>query len=164
MKVRANRGGPALVHVILWIVAFAGLFLVPNATFAQGETTSAIIGQVSDASGAAVVGATVTITDRDTALKRSATTDASGRFNFPQLKPGSYSVKVEAEGFASQQNEVVSAGLGQRQSVDFTLKVAQSIQTVEVTSEALVFNPENANTPTTLNAHALENLPNQAEI
>jgi hypothetical protein len=160
MKVRANRGGPALIHLVLWIVAFAGLFLVPNASFAQGETTSAIIGQVNDASGAAVAGATVTITDRDTALKRSAATDASGRFSFPQLKPGSYSVKVEAEGFASQQNEAVSAGLGQKQSVDFTLKVAQSIQTVEVTSEALLINTENANTSTTLNAHSLENLPN----
>jgi hypothetical protein len=160
MKVSANGTGLAFARVILWIVAFAGPFLAPDVSFAQGETTSAIVGQVSDASGAAVPGATVTIADRDTGLKRSATTDAAGRFNFPQLKPGLYSVKVEAEGFASQLNEAVSAALGQKHTVDFTLKVAQSIQTVEVTSEALVLNPENANTSTTLNAHALEDLPN----
>jgi hypothetical protein len=115
---------------------------------------------VSDASGAAVAGATVTILDKEIGLKRSATTDPSGRFNFPQLKPGSYSVRVQAEGFASQQNDAVAAALGQKQTVDFSLKVAQSIQTIEVTSEALVLNPENANTSTTLNARALENLPN----
>jgi hypothetical protein len=152
----------AIMRSTATIFIFAGslLFLLPEAAFPQGETTSAIIGQVSDASGAGVPGASVTATNRETALKRSATTDSSGRFNFPQLKPGLYSVKVEAAGFASQQNEAVSSRLGQKQTVDFTLKVAQSMQSVEVTSEALVLNPENANTSTTLNAHALEGLPN----
>ena len=148
------------LRTTLWIAVLAGSLLAPDASFAQGETTSAIVGQVSDASGAAVPGASVTITSQETGLKRSATTDSSGRFNFAQLKPGSYSVKVEAVGFTSQQNEGVSAGLGQKQTVDFSLKVARSVQSVEVTSETLVLSPENANTSTTLNARALENLPN----
>jgi hypothetical protein len=143
-------------------ILFAGalLLLWPSAACAQGETTSAILGHVSDATGAALPGATVTIIDKETGLRRSATTDESGRFNFPQLKPGTYIVKAEASGFESQQNEFVSSGLGQKQTVDFTLKVAQSKQTVEVTSDAPILNPENANASTTLNARALENLPN----
>jgi hypothetical protein len=147
---------------ILSIVVFVGLlhFLLPEVTSAQGETTSAIIGQVTDASGAAVPGAAVTITNTDTALKRSASTDESGRFNFSQLKPGIYTARVEAQGFDPQQNDTVSSALGQRQTVDFILKVAQSKQSVEVTSETLILNPENANTSTTLNALALEDLPN----
>ena len=68
------------------------------------------------------------------ALQRSAKTDEEGRFNFPQLKPGTYSVRVEAEGFDPQQNDNVVSGLGQKQTVNFTLKVAQSNQTVEVSS------------------------------
>src|ERR1700676_2294110 len=159
---RNGAGFTAMSRSILSIVVFVGLFyfLLPEVTFSQGETTSAIIGQVSDASGAAVPGATVTITNTDTALKRSASTDESGRFNFPQLKPGTYTVRVEAQGFDPQQNDAVSSGLGQRQTVDFILKVAQSKQSVEVTSETLILNPENANTSTTLNALALEDLPN----
>src|ERR1700676_4104962 len=133
---------------------------LPEVPFAQGETTSAILGQVSDASGAAVPNATVTVTNKETALKRSASTDDSGRFNFPQLKPGAYSVKVEAEGFEPRQNDAVSAALGQKQTVDVRLKIAESNQTVEISSEAPILNPENANTSTTLNAHALEDLPN----
>ena len=70
--------------------------------------------------------ATVTIANRETGLKRSAKTDDAGRFNFPQLKPGTYSVKVEAQGFEPQQNDNVVSGLGQKQTVDFTLRVAQS--------------------------------------
>ena len=86
--------------------------------------------------------------------------DDSGRFNFPQLKPGIYTVKVEAEGFEPQQNDAVSSALGQKQTIDFRLKIAHSNQTVEISSEAPILNPENANTSTTLNAHALEDLPN----
>src|SRR6202142_3522233 len=134
--------------------------LLPEVNFSQGETTSAIVGQVSDASGAGVPRATVTLTSNETGLKRSATTDHSGRFNFPQLKPGSYKVRVEAEGFEPQQNDAVSAALGQKQTVDFSMKIAHSEQTVEISGEAPILNPENANPSTTLTAPALEDLPN----
>jgi hypothetical protein len=144
----------------IFVFVMSSHFLLPEVTFSQGETTSAIVGQVSDASGAAVPSATVTVTNKETGLRRSASTDDSGRFNFPQLKPGAYSVKVEAEGFEPQQNDAVSAALGQKQTVDFRLKIAQSNQTVEISSEAPILNPENANTSTILNAHALEDLPN----
>src|SRR6202140_3626272 len=159
--VRIN-GPTTILRRTLAIFVFVGSlhFLSPEVAFSQGETTSAIIGQVSDASGAAVPSATVTITTRKTEFKRNASTDESGRFNFPQLKPGAYSVRVEAEGFEGQQNDTVSSSLGQRQTVDFILKIAQTKQSVEVTSEVLVLNPENANTSTTLNALALEDLPN----
>jgi hypothetical protein len=134
--------------------------LLPAEALAQGETTSAIIGEVRDASRAVVAGASVTITNHETGLKRSAKTDDAGRFNFPQLKPGTYSVKVEAQGFDPGQNGNVVSGLGQKQTVDFTLRVARSNETVEVNSEAPLINPENANTSTTLNTSALEDLPN----
>jgi hypothetical protein len=115
---------------------------------------------VSDASNAVLPGATVTITNRDTGATRKAKTDDAGRFNFPQLKPGSYSVRVEAEGFEPLENDSVVSGLGQKQTVDFRLKVAKTNETVEVSSESPLINPEDANTSTNLNASALENLPN----
>src|SRR5580693_998875 len=134
--------------------------LLPAEALAQGETTSAIVGQVRDTTNAVVPGATVTIANRETGLRRSAKTDDAGRFNFPQLKPGTYSVKAEAQGFEPRQNDNVVSSLGQKQTVDFTLKVARSTETVEVSSEAPLMNPEDANTSTTLSAPALENLPN----
>ncbi len=134
--------------------------LLPAKALAQGETTSAIVGQVRDSTDALVAGATVTITNHETGLKRSARTDDAGRFNFPQLKPGTYSVRAEAQGFGPQQNDNVSSGLGQKQTVDFILNVARSNEAVEVSSQAPIINPENANTSTTLAAPALEDLPN----
>ncbi|MGA7472950.1 MAG: carboxypeptidase-like regulatory domain-containing protein [Candidatus Sulfotelmatobacter sp.] len=134
--------------------------LFPSQARAQGETTSAIAGEVMDASDAVVPGAIVAVTNHETGLKRSAYTDNAGRFNFPQLKPGTYSVKVQAEGFEPQQNDNVSSGLGQKQIVNFTLKIARSNEVVEVHSEAPLINPADANTSTTLSAPALEDLPN----
>jgi hypothetical protein len=144
---------------ILVLVSFVHLFGLEPAA-GQGETTSAIIGRVSDKTGAPVPEAGVTITQKETGLKRSAKTDGSGRFNFPQLKPGNYSVKVDAAGFEPQQNDNVSAALGQKQTVDFTIQVARAMESIEVRSEAAILNPDNANTSTTLNTRALEDLPN----
>jgi hypothetical protein len=136
------------------------VFVFPAGIIAQGETTSSIVGQVTDPTNAAVAGAIVTIANTETGLRRIATTDDSGRFNFPQLKPGVYKVKVEAQGFEVQENDAVSAALGQKQTVTFTLKLAQAKQSIQVTSEAPILSTENANTSTSLTARALENLPN----
>ena len=127
---------------------------------AQGETTSAIVGSVTDPIGAAIPGATVTVASGENGMKRSVKTDDSGRFSFPQLKPGTYSVKAEAERFEAKQNNAVSAGLGQRQTVDFQLNIESASQSIQVQELAPLINPENPNTSTTLTAQSMENLPN----
>jgi hypothetical protein len=136
------------------------LFCFAHFLWAQGETTSAIEGTVTDPTAASIGGATVTITGTGTGSKRSVKTDNAGRFNFPQLKPGEYSVKVEAEGFEPWVDSSVSAGLGQKQTVNFALRLAGAKGEVIVIGEAPLLNPDNPNTTTTLSAPALENLPN----
>ena len=156
-----SRLSPALYNADRFaLLAAAVALLLSVQAWAQGETTSAILGQVTDSTGAALPGASVTVINRDTGLKRTAKTDGGGRFNFPQLLPGAYTVRAEAQGFEPAQAPNVLSGLGQKQSVNLTLKVAQAKQTVEVTTEAAILNPDNANTSTTLSAPALENLPN----
>ncbi len=134
--------------------------LLSAALYGQGETTSAILGQVLDPSNAPVSHAAVTARSNETGLTRSATTDDSGRFNFPQLLPGAYTVKVSAEGFEPEANPSVVTGLGQKQTVDFKLRVASAKQSVTVEERTPLINPDNPNTSTTMNARRLENLPN----
>ncbi len=157
MTVPRRRGSATLCASLLAALVFAAL---PSVLAAQGETTAAILGEVTDATSAAIPGAEVTVTNHDTGLKRTALTDAAGRFDLPQLPPGTYSVEASASGFETSTNPSVVAGLGQKQTVNLTLRVAASKQTVEVSAEASIVNPANANTSTTLNARALENLPN----
>jgi len=147
----------ARVRLGLLLVA---LLFASGRLWGQGETTSAIVGAVSDSSGAALAGATVTIISKDTAQKRTIKTDDAGRFSFPQLKPGSYRVRAEADGFEPQVSESVNAGLGQKQAINFTLKVAAQRGEVTVSGDAALINPDNPNTTAMLSAKALENLPN----
>src|SRR5713226_849628 len=152
--------GAGLVLGLALLLALAVSVLSPDALWAQGETTSAVVGSVSDPTGAAIAGAKVTIRSTNNGLSRSVKTDNAGRFNFPQLKPGPYSVKVEADQFEALENDTVLAGLGQKQTVDFTLRLATANQNVIVTGEAALINPQNPNTSTTLNSRVIESLPN----
>ncbi len=153
--------GSTLLRAVRVTAAFLWVFLaVHTIASAQGETTGAIVGSVNDPAGSAIPGATVTITSTDNGLTRSVKTDDAGRFSFPQLKPGPYSVRAEADHFEAQENRSVFAGLGQKQTVDFTMKIATSKQNVTVTDQSQSINPDNPNTSTTLSARSLENLPN----
>jgi hypothetical protein len=139
-KFGSGNAAPAM-RLMLALAVAAFLLRIP--AMAQGETTSAIVGSVTDPTGAAIPGATVTAANIEDGLKRSVTTDGSGRFGFPQLKPGIYSVKAEADRFEARQNNAVSAGLGQKQTVDFKLNVASVSQSVLVVEQAPLINPEN---------------------
>jgi hypothetical protein len=147
-----------LLMQLIAVVVFALAWRVP--VVAQGETTSAIVGSVTDPAGGTIPGATVTVMNTENGLKRSVKTDDSGRFSFPQLMPGMYSVKAEADRFEAQQNQSVSAGLGQKQTVDFKLNIASASETIVVRGQAALINPENPNTSTTLTARSIEDLPN----
>jgi Carboxypeptidase regulatory-like domain len=142
---------------VVWLAC-----LLPSALVAlpQGETTTAIVGQVTDATHAAIPAAVVSIFSRQTGFQRRVTTDQQGRFDFPQLKPGVYSLKVISDGFEPQEQDNVICGLGQTQTVNFILRISSAKLSVEVTGEPLLINPGNANTSTNLSAPALENLPN----
>src|SRR5437879_2469151 len=148
-------------RAFLFLFLLIGGFLIsPTKTEAQGETTSAIFGQVTDATNADIPRVSVTVTNREIGLERRAKTDEEGRFNFPLLRPGTYSVKVEADGFEPQQNDNIISGLGQKQEVNFTLKVAHSEQGVTVSGEALLINTASANTSSTLSGVVLADIPN----
>ena len=134
--------------------------IFPGRINAQGETTSAIVGTVDDPSGAAIPGAAVTVVSVETGSRRQVTTDLEGRFNFPQLKPGTYRVSVAAQGFQSRTSGTVFSALGEKQTVNFTLQLAAVKGEVVVSTEAPLINPDNANTTATLNAPSLEDLPN----
>jgi hypothetical protein len=141
------------------MAAITLLSLPPRAT-PQGETTSAIGGQVADPSGAALAGATVRLTGVGTGIQRTARTADSGRFTFSQLKPGTYAVEAEAPGFERQRKPSVGAAVGQTQTVEFVLQLAAENQNLEVTTDAPLIETDNANTATTLGAESMANLPN----
>jgi hypothetical protein len=150
-------------HSSRFIPFAACLFFVgvlPAPIHGQGETTSAISGRVVDATGAPVASASVTVTSNDDGQRRITRTDAAGRFDVPQLKPGTYKVEASAPGFEPARNRAVEAGLGRTETVKLALKVQAVREEVTVSEGALLLNTQNANTSATLKARAIEDLPN----
>ena len=148
---------PWFVALLLLAVVFSG---ARGMARAQGETTGALAGQVTDSSRAPVAGAAVTVASSTTGLHRTVQTDESGHFSFPELKPGPYVVEAKALGFEDQTIGPVSVPLGQTQTVNLVLKIAAQKTEVEVQSTAPLINTENPNTTTTLEAAAIADLPN----
>jgi carboxypeptidase family protein len=117
------------------IVILLGALLSP---VARAQSGGSISGLVSDSSGGTVVGATVTIRNRETGAERSVSTDDTGRYNAASLAVGTYDLKVEKPGFHSTSLTNVTLVIGQREAVSFTLQVGDVHQTVEVPANATV--------------------------
>jgi hypothetical protein len=125
-----------VLGVLLAVVALL-VFIVPAGVAAQGGDGQ-IEGSVRDEQAAVLPGVTVTLRNQDSGVTRTTTTDSDGRYRFPALAPGTYSVKVELQGFAPQaaQNATITIGLALRQ--DFTMKIQSLAETVNVSAQAPV--------------------------
>jgi len=131
--------------------------------YAQSGTSSALSGEVMDPTGASVSRAAVTITDISTKATRTGETDASGHFLFSQINPGTYQVRVEANGFATSQSESTPVGVGRTVSLHFSLHVQSNSQSVEVTAQQGLLSLDNPNTTTTLDEKTIRSLPNPGQ-
>lgn len=146
---------PATINALASVL----LLLLPSAVLAQSIITGGISGNVADPSGAVIMGASVSLTNIATAETQTATTNSSGAYVFPLLKPGSYTVRVEQKGFrASTQN--VQVPLGQTAAANFKLELGAENTTIEVTTTGELLQTETANIVTTINTRDVEKVPN----
>ncbi len=101
---------------------------------AQTSTTGQIIGQVKDPTAAVVPQAQVELRDAATGAIRNTRTDMTGQYAFPQVTPGSYSLTVNASGFAKAVIQPVTVEVGKTSTIDIALQVGATGQIVEVRS------------------------------
>src|SRR5258708_33733955 len=120
------------------ISALACCLLFAGAAFAPSAAT--VLGTVSDATGASIPNAAVTVRNQNTGEERSTVTDATGSYQVPSLPIGTYRVEVKSPGMQTvvASNLVLDVGSTVRQ--DFSLKVASTSETVEITAAAPVIN------------------------
>jgi len=144
----------ALLLVVIVCLAGSGML-----AFAQG-TSASLTGNVTDSSGAAVVGATVTITNIDTNFTQAVQTDGVGTYVVRPLPIGRYLLSIDAKGFRRyiQRGIVLTANLYATQDVQ--LKVgASNAETVSVTADAELINTSSAELGTTVGEAAIADLP-----
>jgi outer membrane receptor protein involved in Fe transport len=122
------------ISILLPVVLAVGILV---ASHAYAQTSGATLsGTVTDQSGAVVPQATISIKNLATGVQRDNTTNSAGFYVSPNLLPGTYEVRVEAQGFSSEVQTSVTLTVGEQQVLNFTLQVGQVSQTVEVTTEA----------------------------
>jgi hypothetical protein len=116
------------------IMLFSGLFA---AVAAYSQVTGATLaGTVSDASGAVVAGAKISVKNNATGVTRYVNSDSSGFYTVPNLIPGDYEVRASAQGFSTVIQASVSLAVGQQQQLNFSLTVGETSQAIEVTAAA----------------------------
>ncbi len=146
-----SRLRPCLLPAVL-VLVFATVAL------AQRDLGT-ITGTVTDQQGAVVPNVKITITEVATGLVYNVTTAEDGAYTRPALKPGTYTIAAEAQGFrrVEQQNIIVTAG--DRMGVNLTLPVGEISQSVEVTSQAPLLQTENTTLGADLNSKSMADLP-----
>src|SRR3984885_6977010 len=123
------------------------------------EGTASITGTITDQSGAAVTGATITATSQERGQTYSGVSNDSGLYRIAQLPVGTYAVKVEKAGFALASVPPFVLTLNQVARIDLAMKVGQATETVEVSAGAPVLQTETTQVDTIMNANTNDNLP-----
>ncbi|MBX5495544.1 MAG: TonB-dependent receptor [Bryobacteraceae bacterium] len=125
----------------------------------RGQTFGEITGEIRDATGAVIAGATVTVTNLNTNATRTAVSNEAGVYSFPLLVPGSYSAKVEKVGFKSATRSQFDVQVQQSARIDFVLEVGSVSESIEVSASAGVLATENATVGTVIENKRIVELP-----
>jgi hypothetical protein len=148
----------------LWIATVAVMVAAALPVAAQVQTGSILV-RVTDQQGGAVPGVTVTLTSPVlVAGTMTGVTDGGGVNRFPSLQPGTYSVRLELQGFRTVIRENVVVQVGQTVPLDMNLSVATVAETVTVTGTSPVVDTTTANTSVNLSEQLLQSTPGGRDI
>lgn len=147
---------------LVWMMA-AAVFLWGAAAgsilMAQVGTEGAILGVVTDSSGAVVAGAEVTVVNLGTNLTKKATTDSQGNFEILALPRGTYSVTASFTGFKTWVVEKTELSLGERKRVSPVLSVGEVTERVSVEATAELIQTEKGSVEATIAQKTIVDLP-----
>src|SRR6058998_158407 len=133
--------------------------LAPAALVSAQGTTGSISGFVTDDTGGALPGTTVTVRHVETDQKRVVVTDSAGRYRAQQLAPGKYEVTVELQGFRTARVTDLTLTVGQDAGVNMQLKVGGLDEQVTVTGEAALVNMRQSSVAALVDEKQIRELP-----
>jgi hypothetical protein len=157
MSSRAGTFWTRAVSVSLLSLALA-VFTAPRPAAAQA-VTGTILGTVTDSTGGTVAGAKVTITNQNTGLTRTVTSDASGEYTVPQIPTGTYTILAEMTGFKATALSNVEVGVDQRVRIDVKLEVGQMTESVTIEATTPLLQTSSSELGTTVNEEQIKTMP-----
>jgi Carboxypeptidase regulatory-like domain len=135
-----------------------GLILIAATASAQ-VLYGSVVGTLTDATGAVVPNATVTVTNTSTGLSRGATTDQAGYYSIPNLQEGTYDLSVTASGFKPYTQKDINVSVNRVTRIDAKVEVGAVTEEVSVQASSAVLQTTRADVNTSLDTRAMENLP-----
>jgi hypothetical protein len=156
---RCSALSPARIGSLLMAGALAVFQAAQPAPLLAQAVYGTLLGTVTDSQGAAMPGATVTVTETGTNLSRTAATNASGNYNFSNLKSGTYRVNAELSGFRKAAREGVDVAVNTTVRVDVTLQVGQLTEEVTVSVETPPLQTDRADTGRLIESKQLTEMP-----
>jgi hypothetical protein len=141
-----------------FVRVFAACILFAASTYAQFESAT-VLGTVRDSAQAVMPGATVSLQSAGTGVTVRQQTDTNGDFQFLNVRPGNYTIKVEKQGFATAVAEEFKVAVGTRQRVDLVLTVASVSETVTVTGAASALETDTSSRGHVMQSTEIVNLP-----
>ena len=145
----------ATVVVVLFLLICAGSALP---LWAQSTNTGTVVGIVTDASGAVVSDAAVTLTDTSTKIARNANTNSAGRYIFVDVEPGNYTLSVTKQGFSTARTSA-EVKVGTSTTLNLSMQVGGGNTVVEVTAVGTELQTMNATVGNTVDSRVLDALP-----
>jgi hypothetical protein len=142
-----------------WPLAVALLILLLCSIATAQSTSGSVYGQITDQSGAVVIGARVGALNQATGVAYPGSSDGQGNYTVFNLLPGVYSVRVEKEGFDSAAIKDVRIVIDQKQLLNFQLKVGTVGEVETVTGAPTMLQTESTETGDVIQSHDILNLP-----
>jgi len=158
MRVRLPQFSSPFAFVTLFVLIAALCVLTAVPTLAQSTATGTIAGTITDASGAVVNSATITLTDTSTKTTRTATSNEAGRYVLVNVDPGQYELSVSKQGFSTTKTQT-KVTVGSAVTLNLSLEVGGQNVVVEVTAATTELQTMNATVGNTVTEIALDNLP-----
>ena len=151
---------PSLAHRVSasWLAVLGLLTILSVPAFSQ-STGGRILGRVADPTGAVLAGVKVTLTNEATGATRDTQTNASGDYTFVEVVPGTYRVEYELTGFKKSVQKSVTVDVNQVVTLNQTLTIGATQETVEVTSEAPQVDTTSTQLGAVINDRSVNELP-----
>jgi Carboxypeptidase regulatory-like domain/TonB dependent receptor len=148
----------ASLALTLMLALFISAVMVPS-MLAQSSGTSGLAGTVTDPSGAAIVGVTVTLTSNATGQVRTASTSADGTYKFSLLPPGDYKVRFAANGFKTSEVGSIALNVTETPALDRVMEVGAQSEQITVEAAAEVLQTESSTLGTVVTSQSINDAP-----
>src|SRR5438552_10929139 len=157
MPLRLEEG--MMSRQVSFVVVLIAL-VMGSAVYAHAQVSAgAVLGTVSDASGALIPGVTITVTNEGTNQSRQSITNESGSYRVEPLQAGSYTVTAELTGFRKEVRSKINVDVNARVRMDFTMQVGNVSETIDVAAAAPLVQTDDSQVNQVMDTRRIVELP-----